>query len=187
MTGTATGKLCPQGRLDEMVSLLRSNPQRGADSVDALLVTYPDYARLHFMKGSLLAGNQDFAAALRAMRRAVDLAPNYPIARFQLGLLLLTSGDAIAAQETWGPLHGLGRDNYLLLFVEGLTRLIHDDFPETIRLLEEGIRGNRENVPLNRNMQMVIDEVNEKTGGQGGGASSVDLLLQQAAIKATRH
>lgn len=188
MASKTKHRLCPESRLSEMFATLRTDPVRGAKDLEGLLAHYPEDARLHFMRGSLLAGEQDYAAARTAMRRAVDLAPDYPIARFQLGLLLLTCGEAYPAQETWGPLHNLPRDHYLRLFVEGLMCLVRDDFAGTIRLLEQGIAANHENPPLNRDMQMVIDEVRAKSGGMTkGAASSVDLLLQQAALKSTRH
>jgi hypothetical protein len=120
----------------------------------------------------------------------VDLAPDYAIARFQLGFLLLTSGESHAAQEAWGPLHALPADNYLRLFVMGLCHLIRDEFNDVINVLQDGMARNRDNPAMNRDMQLIIDEVRAKLSGQDRGTapiSSVDFLLQQAAMKATRH
>jgi hypothetical protein len=123
------------------------------------------------------------------MRRAVDLAPDYAIARFQLGFLLLTSGEPHAAQEAWGPLHALPESNYLNIFVRGLCHLIRDEFDDTVRLLQEGIDRNTENAPMNADMQLIIDEVRRKqaAGGIGAAVSAVDQLLQQSALRSTRH
>ena len=124
------------------------------------------------------------------MRHAVDLAPDYAIARFQLGFLLLTSGEPHAAQEAWGPLYALSTDNYLRLFVLGLCHLIRDEFADAIRVLQDGIALNRNNPAMNRDMKLIIDEVRAKINEQGGGetpVSSVDFLLQQAALKSTKH
>jgi len=130
--------------------------------LESMLDEYPRDARLHFLKGSLLAGEQDYAGARVSMRQAVDLAPDYHVARFQLGFLLLTSGEPHAAQEAWGPLHSLPADNYLHIFVQGLCHLIKDDFAETVRLLQDGIVRNKENPAMNRDMQMIIDEARHK-------------------------
>jgi tetratricopeptide (TPR) repeat protein len=158
------------------------------EQLEALLTAYPQDARLHFMKGSLLAGSEDYAAARVSMRRAVDLAPDFAVARFQLGFLLLTSGEPYPAQEAWGPLHALPKNHYLRLFVDGLCHLIRDEFEDTIRMLEAGIAGNSENLPMNRDMQLIINEVRSKLGAsQDTATSSVDQLLQQAAFKGTRH
>src|SRR5271156_6341339 len=107
MTESAVTNLCPSERISSLVTSIQKNEPRGMRDLDGLLSEYPRDPRLHFLKGSLLAGQQDYAAARAAMRHAVDLAPDYAIARFQLGFLLLTSGEAHAAQEAWGPLHSL--------------------------------------------------------------------------------
>lgn len=181
-------QLCPDANLSALVAALGADETRAMREIDGELAAYPGDPRLHFLKGSMLASRQDYAAAREAMRQAVDLAPDYKLARFQLGLLILTSGEAYAAQETWGPLHALPDGDYIKLFVDGLCHLIRDDFPETIRLLEQGMAHNTEIAPMNRDMQLIIDEVRAKMRGDGGSAaSSVDLLLQQAALKASRH
>jgi tetratricopeptide (TPR) repeat protein len=178
---------CPEDRLNALLGDIRQDERRGMRELDTVLGVYPNDPRLHFLHGSLLAGRQDYAAARAAMQRAVELAPNYAVARFLLGFLLLTSGEPIAAQETWGPLHALPEEHYLRPFVTGLTHLIHDEFSDAIRLLEQGISRNQENAPMNRDMQLIIEEARRKSAGKGGAVSSVDLLLQQAALKSSRH
>ncbi|HWA90264.1 MAG TPA: hypothetical protein VG889_09535 [Rhizomicrobium sp.] len=180
--------LCPPDRLGAVVAMMGSDENAALRSLDETLRAFPGDARLHFLKGSLLAGRQDYAAARLEMRRAVDLAPDYGIARFQLGFLLLTSGEPYPAQEAWGPLHALPEGHYLRLFVEGLTALIQDRFDDTIRLLEEGMARNSEIEPMNRDMQLIIEEIRRRPppGARDAAPSSVDLLLQQAAIKANR-
>jgi tetratricopeptide (TPR) repeat protein len=178
---------CPDDRMTSLLGVVRDDEPNARRDLDALLLAYPDDPRLHLLKGSLLAAAQDYAAARQAMRRAVDLAPDYDVARFQLGFLLLTSGEPHAAQEAWGPLHGLPKDNYLRLFVEGLCHLIRDEFADTVRQLEDGIARNRDNVPMNRDMQLLVAEARRKLEAGDAAASPVDLLLQQSAFKATRH
>jgi tetratricopeptide (TPR) repeat protein len=182
-------ELCPNDKLGALTLKIQKEPASGMKELDALLTEYPNEPRLHLLKGSLLAGGQDYASARTAMRRAVDLAPDYAIARFQLGFLLLTSGEPHAAQEAWGPLHALPESNYLNIFVRGLCHLIRDEFDDTVRLLQEGIDRNTENAPMNADMQLIIDEVRRKqaAGGTGAAVSAVDQLLQQSALRSTRH
>lgn len=190
MASQTTNQLCPQERLNAITAAFASDQSAALREVDLSLRDYPGDPRLHFLKGSLLAGQQDYAAARTAMRRAVEIAPGYVLARFQLGFLLLTSGEPFAAEETWGPLHALPEGHYLRFFVDGLIALIHDRFDETVRLLEDGIARNREIQAMNRDMQLIVDEIRRRPapGAPGGNlASSVDILLQQAAIKANRH
>jgi tetratricopeptide (TPR) repeat protein len=181
---------CPDNVLLGLVEKLSDDEASGRKELSELLRAYPDDARLHFLDGSLLAGVQDYEAALMAMHRAVELAPDYGLARYQLGFLLLSCGEAYAAQEAWGPLHGLPPRHFLRLFAEGLTHLIHDRFIEAISTLEEGIAVNDVVEPMNNDIRLIIAEAKGKLadGEQGETVtSSAHLLLQQAALKSTRH
>jgi hypothetical protein len=186
MEHRTASRQCPDRTISILLSVIGKDASRGMSELDMALHEYPKDARLHFLKGSLLAGRQDYAAARDAMGRALALAPGYHVARFQLGFLLLTSGEAIAAQDVWGPLHALPPDHYLRLFTDGLGHLIRDDFAETVKVLEKGIALNKENPPMNRDMQLIIEQAREKMGRQDGPVSSVDFLLQQAALKPRR-
>ncbi len=172
--------------------------QQGADDelsrTDRLLVEYPADPRLHFLRGSLLAGMGRPIEALPPLRKAVELAPDFAIARFQLGFFLLTSGEPAEALSVWGPLAMLPKEHYLRMFVGGLTHLIRDEFDETIRQLEQGIAANEENLPLNRDMQLIIDQVrglleNKATGAAEGddSVSATSFLLGQFGAKPTKH
>jgi tetratricopeptide (TPR) repeat protein len=190
MEHQATPNYCPDGKISALVAAAGSDARRGIRDLETMLKDYPGDARLHFLKGSLLAGEQDYSAARLSMRHAVDLAPDYHVARFQLGFLLLTSGEPHAAQEAWGPLHSLPSDHYLRMFVNGLCHLIRDEFADAIKLLKKGIVLNNENPPMNRDMQLIIEQVTRQMDQAGGGAegslSSVDFLLQQSALKPKR-
>lgn len=173
---------------DQTFTALVDNIQKGqgdeiADT-DRLLVQFPDDPRLHFLRGSLLAGLGRSIEALPALRKAVDLAPEFAIARFQLGFFLLTSGDPAEALSTWGPLAMLPADHYLRMFVAGLTHLIRDEFDSTIEQLEQGIAVNQENPPLNRDMQLIIDQVSGLRRGATLGEGGADVAADET-ISAT--
>ena len=139
-------QLCSDERVASLIAMTRADEPQGMRELAALLSEYPSDPRLHFLNGSLLASRQDYAGARTAMRRAVDLAPDYAIARFQLGFLLLTSGEPVAAQEAWGPLHALPAEHCLYLFVIGLNHLIRDEFgdmDESLPLSAADIEGFR--------------------------------------------
>jgi hypothetical protein len=103
------------------------------------------------------------AAYLMCLERAPDLA----IARFQLGLLQLTSARPAAASVTWAPLERLGAEHPLRLFKQGLEAVAQDRFDEARRLLLEGIARNTENIPLNRDMQMVLERIEKLPAAPG--------------------
>ena len=87
---------------------------------------------------------------------------------------------------TWGPIVLLPEGHYLRSFVGGLTHLIRDEFDETVLRLNEGIAANEENPALNRDMQLIIDQVVEiqrtappSDGEDAGSASATSFLLDQ--------
>lgn len=182
--------LCPDADLDTLVKTLEVvDAGRGLADVDRLLRDYGNDPRLHFLKGSLLAAKEDYAGARTAMRHAVDLAPDYVLARFQLGLLLLTCGEPHAAQEAWGPLHGLEPDHYLRLFTTALIHLIHDEWTDALDNFEKGIARNGENPALNHDMQLIVAETRQKMTSADRDeetTSSVHQLLQQSTWH-TKH
>ena len=194
MTTGSEARLCDEQTFASLVEAIQQGADDEVARTDRLLVEYPSDPRLHFLRGSLLAGLGRPIEALPALRTAVELAPDFTIARFQLGFFLLTSGEPAEALSVWGPLAMLPKDSYFRMFVAGLTHLIRDEFEETVRYLEQGIAANQENPPLNRDMQLIIDKVQDLKPGEGGSEavgddsiSATSFLLGQFGAKPTRH
>lgn len=124
----------------------------------------------------LLAGrfaeteNLDYAEA--AYSGALLRAPDFAIARFQLGLLQYCTGRALTALTTWGPLVALGEDHYFWCFVEGFRALTSDRFGQAIACLERGLLRNQENQPLNADMARMIDRIRQAMPEQGAAEGS---------------
>lgn len=186
---------CGEKEMAALVSRIRTDAVGGLKSVDEVLASFPNDPRLHFMRGSLLAGQGAPLEAHASLRKAVELAPDFHIARYQLGFFELTSGEVDGALSTWGPLLRLPETAYLRKFVEGLTYLIRDEFRTAINSMQEGIALNRENEPLNDDIRLLIEEC-EKTAARGTGAetgaetldrSATSVILDQFADRSTRH
>jgi Flp pilus assembly protein TadD len=185
-----TNLLCPDDAMAALAELAARDTEQGLRRAEALLLEYDEDARLYFLRGSLLAALQRYGEAEKPMREAIDIAPDFHIARFQLGLLLLTSGDAAKAAEVWGPLGGLPPTDALRLFAEGLQHMARDDFARAEALLLEGLAHNEAHPPLNADMQMVLDRMREQSGRTppaDGTGSEAHWLLQVAAAKQTKH
>ena len=141
----------------------------------------------------MLIGKGRMIEAHRSLTRAVALAPDFAIARFQLGLFQLTSGESENALETWGRLDKLADGHYLRNFVDGLRCLIRDDFAGVIEKLQQGIALNQENPPLNRDMQLIIDRCRpllahaRTTGDATEPASETSLILQHFKDRSNLH
>jgi len=145
----------------------------------------------------MLAARRDYPGARASMARAVALAPDYAIARFQLGLLLLTEEEPEAARTILGPLASLDKDDPLRLFATGLDLLMSDRLTEAADWLERGIRMNHVNPAMNQDMGLILREIHASlAGGEAPEAqaeadepvqSAAQMLLQQAALRSTKH
>jgi hypothetical protein len=198
MNDIRTDGLCPDTAMAEVISVLQADDEGGLALIARLLATYPADARLHFLQGSVLAGLQRYAEGREAMARSLEIAPEYELARFQLGFLELTSGLAAEAATTWAPFADLPNDASFRLLSEGLNRLATDDFAECDRLLRLGMAANNDHPLINGDMQLVLEEIAAKiipnaqvADNEVEPASATHLLLQQFELKdsanKTRH
>lgn len=137
-----------QGQPDRAIALLKQ-------AVDEA----PADARCQYLLGAEYAQIGMYERAITQMQKAVDLDPELHAARFQLGLLQLTSRNVDAAQQTWMPLDMLGPRHAYALFKAGLLHLARDEFAEAVRCLQDGLAANDFNAPLNTDMQRMLDAV----------------------------
>lgn len=185
-------ELCDEKTMQALVESMQSSGG-GVSGIDALLSDYPEDARLHFLKGSILVGEGNLIEGHTALTRAVEIAPDFAIARFQLGFFQLTSGESNNALKTWARLDQLPEGHYLKTFVVGLRHLIRDEIAECIAVLQEGIAKNDENLPLNNDMNLIIAEVTpllevEKTEQNDEEVmSSTSFILNQFSDQDTKH
>lgn len=181
---------CNDEELGQLLAAMGTGASDELALAERLIEAYPEDARLHFLRGSMLAGRNRPIEAHAALTRAVQLAPDFALARFQLGFFELSSGEAARALATWAPLEALPSDDYLRRFVTGLQFLVEDRFAETIAALEAGIAANTENSPLNRDMQLIIDECRGLAAGGTVAAtetSATSFLLDQLGARGTTH
>lgn len=193
---SSAADLCGDEDLQRLMAAMQSDGAGELQRIDQLLALYAEDPRLHFLRGSILASIGRSIEALPALRKAVELAPDFHIARFQLGFFQLTSGEAANALGTWGSLALLPEAHYLRAFVAGLTYLIRDEFDQACAHLRSGIAANEENPPLNRDMQLILDQVDSFGSASSASASSVgddqnasatSLLLNQFSNRSPKH
>jgi tetratricopeptide (TPR) repeat protein len=119
-----------------------------------------EYAKLTYFLGAEYAQIGMYDRAVEAMQQAVDADPLLHTARFQLGLLHLTSGRAVDAREAWAQLTLLDAghpEHYLNLFRQGLEALADDDFAGCRKWLNLGMQANQANPALNVDMQKMLE------------------------------
>lgn len=183
-------QLCPDDMLQQALSLAEHDEPAALARIAELIEEHPADPRLHFLGGSLLAGQTRYDEARVAMGRSIEIAPEYAIARFQLGLLELSSGDAAAADATLQPLAEAESEDALVLFARGLRHLARDDLAVAADLLRQGIAGNRDHPLVSRDMELIIERIED--GAKGGDepveeVSAAQMLLRQHAAKSTKH
>lgn len=183
--------LCSDAEMNDLIRDIQADDQGDLQRIDTLLMRYADDPRLHFMRGSVLAGKQRLIEAHASLSKAIELAPDFALARYQLGFFELTSGEADRALSTWGPLLKLPADSYLRNFVEGLTHLIRDEFDDAIAKMRIGIGLNQENAPMNHDIELLIAEC-EKLRTQNGlsgdeAQSATSFILGQLSPDSTKH
>lgn len=109
-----------------------------------------------FLLGAEFAALGDMARAEAAFANATRLAPGFPMARYQLGLLQFSSGRAAMALLTWQPLLGLPDTDPLPHFVNGFAALAQDHFDEALRHYQQGLALNTTNEALSGDIEKVI-------------------------------
>lgn len=182
----ADADLCPPEQLETLAQAVSVDPAAGLLAVEAGLEAFPADPRLGFLRGSLLAGQGRYEEARRALAGVLELSPDYAIARFQYGLLLLSSGEPAAAETVWAPLAAAAPDDPLRLFAAGLNALARDAFAEAEQSLRQGIALNQAWPAVSQDMRKVLDGIAALRGEAEPVTSSVDWLLRASAAR-TEH
>ena len=110
----------------------------------------------HFLIGSehASAGRMDEAEA--AFANAVLLAPEFALARYQLGLLHFSSQRAALALVTWQPLFELPDADPFGHFVRGFAALAQDAFAEALQHLQRGLACEAGNPAVAEDIRKVV-------------------------------
>jgi tetratricopeptide (TPR) repeat protein len=147
-----------------------------------------EYAKLTYFLGAEYAQIGMYDRAVEAMQLAVDADPLLHTARFQLGLLHLTSGRAVEARDAWTQLTLLEAghpEHYLNLFRQGLEALAADDFDDCRKWLNLGMQSNQTNLALNVDMQKMLDALPPEDATRE--ASSTELAPDDTDSKPEDH
>lgn len=116
----------------------------------------PGAALPQFLLGAEFAALGDMTQAEAAFANATRLAPGFPMARYQLGLLQFSSGRAAIALLTWQPLLDLPATDPLPHFVNGFAALAQDHFDEALQHYEQGLALNTTNDALSGDIEKVV-------------------------------
>jgi tetratricopeptide (TPR) repeat protein len=113
----------------------------------------------HFLAGSEYANAGNIELAEAAFAHAVLLAPEFALARYQLGLLQFSSQRPTMALLTWQPLFGLPNADPLGHFVRGFEALARDSFTEALAHYREGLACTDINQAMAADVRQVVTAV----------------------------
>lgn len=163
--GRLQGSLNPSTDLDAAeLTHLAAKAMGGGRDEDALRLLQraserdPRDGKPHHLRGAIFASQGEPGKAIEAMTQALALEPHLMVARFQLGLLHLTSGNVVEARSVWQAFDDLAERHPLRLFRTGMLHLANDAFEDCVALLEQGI-SLCESESINKDMRRVIEKV----------------------------
>lgn len=132
---------------------------RALSDLEQAVKADPANARLRHLLGAEYAQAGQAESAKAELFHAITLDPEAHIARFQLGLLLLTLGDSTTAMRVWQPLDLLSERASVRQFKRGLEGLIRGDRRLCREALMEGMAVNSDNAPLNDDMRRILAQL----------------------------
>jgi tetratricopeptide (TPR) repeat protein len=120
----------------------------------------------HFLAASEHANAGNLEQAEASFARAVLLAPEFALARYQLGLLQFSSQRPAMALVTWQPLFGLAPADPLHHFVRGFEALARDHFDEAVAHYREGLACNDINQAMASDVLQIVSAVEKLPAGK---------------------
>jgi tetratricopeptide (TPR) repeat protein len=150
------------GLISEGLAASQGNRRRAAlDFFAQASAVQPSSGIPHFLIGSEQAAAGDLDAAEVAFANAVLLAPEFLLARYQLGLLQFSSNRAAMAMVTWGPLLALAPAEPLGHYVRGFAALAQDRFTESVAQFEAGLDCEELNPAVAADIRQVVEAVRQ--------------------------
>jgi tetratricopeptide (TPR) repeat protein len=131
-------------------------PTERLTALERRVADEPSNADLRHLLAAEYAQVGEYSRAGLEFYHVLALNPDAHLARFQWGLLELTSGEVRRALEVWAALDPLPEGAPLRLFKQGMEALIRNEFGACRRLLNQGIQANTDNSPLNDDMRRIL-------------------------------
>ena len=112
----------------DAVAMLKTMIEREPDHVFGTYLLAAEHAQLGLMD-----------RAEEGFERTVQLAPDFPMARFQLGQIFLVKGDGESAKRVLAPLSALPANQALSSYARGLVAAANEDVVGAMNELRAGL------------------------------------------------
>jgi tetratricopeptide (TPR) repeat protein len=130
----------------------------------AAVALRPESHQAHYLLGATLAQVGRSVDAENSFLACLGVAPEFGIARFQLGLLQIVGSRLDHGCATLRPLTFLGEDDYLKWFAKGLIELVGNDRNAAVESLERGLALNQQIPALNHDIRGILSRLQAATG-----------------------
>ena len=131
-------------------------------------------ARAWYYLGTLEQSQLDWNAAAEAYRKTIEFAPNQPLFKVSLGVVLWQSGKEEAADRFFAEAAQAGQKNPQLLNALGKAHLQIRRFPEAVTYLEEALAL----TPGDLNLALTTALAHEKAGDAGAAITSYRAIIK---------
>ena len=158
---------CPSEQIADMLELAGRAPEIALNEIEGVMCRVPNGRPVTISPRVAACRREKYETAKLALYEALRIAPDYELARFQLGFLNITSGETAEAKDVWVGLSTLVDGHPLRLFARGLTALANDDFEVAKSCLAQGISCNLEVPFLNRDMQVILEQITKSQSASG--------------------
>ena len=130
----------------------------------AAVALRPESHQAHYLLGATLAQVGRSVDAENSFLACLGVAPDFGIARFQLGLLQIVGTRLDHGCATLRPLTHLKDDDYLKWFAQGLIELVGGDRNAAIHSLERGLVLNQQIPALNHDIRGILTRLQAAVG-----------------------
>jgi Flp pilus assembly protein TadD len=149
-----------QDKHADAVSMLKTLLERDSGHVFGTYLLAAEHAQLGMMD-----------RAEEGFKKTVEMAPDFPMARFQLGQLYIVKNDMAAAKALLASLTHLPAGQALSCYAKGLVAAANEDANEAISQLQAGLACEQEIPALAQDMQRVLNNLYALTVGAESNAN----------------
>lgn len=165
---------CSQTTIDRITALMQTSDEDALTAIDEAMAQWPSDARLHLLRGAMLAHQTQYDEARTALSRAVVLAPALDMARLMLGQLEVTENRPAEAVVTFRPLAMHGNDEATRLFATGMIDLLEGRLSAAAENLQASLSTSPPVPALASHVHALLKGIDEALHGQNDETPSVD-------------
>ncbi|GLQ92653.1 tetratricopeptide repeat protein [Dyella acidisoli] len=167
---------CDSAVIDHITLLMQTSDEEALTAIDDAMTQSPSDARLHLLRGAMLAHQARYDEAITALSRAVVLNPTLHMARFMLGYLEIVGNRPTEAIAIFSPLTADHGDEAIRLFATGLVNLLENRLTLAAKNLQAGLDLSPASHPLGGYVHSVLEGIKETLGRRNDASQTAPTI-----------